>query len=273
MAKPVEAPPSEGAPEWMVSYADMITILMAFFVVMYSMAGTKDAAKQDPVMSSLRKQFGRFTGSPSGKYVPRSAQLAGVGAGPVKRVGAIPGGAEPKAPIGENARVTTIRPGGQVTIGGVIYFEEGASDLGADQERQLQLVVQELSGKPQKIEIRGHTTSRGQLQDSSFRDNWDLAYARCHRTIESLIAQGIDPKRLRVSVAGQYEPIHAGTDAVLMKKNGRVEIFMLNEFAERLQGTPEERAAVYVRDKQDKHGKYEKRHHDDKTHSDQESEH
>src|ERR1041385_4546233 len=124
MAAPAEAPPSEGAPEWMVSYADMITILMAFFVVMYSMAGTKESEKQEPVMSSLRKQFGRFTGQPSGKFVPRSTQLAGVGTGPVKRVGSIPGGAEPKAPIGENSRVTTIRPGGQITVGGVIYFDE-----------------------------------------------------------------------------------------------------------------------------------------------------
>jgi chemotaxis protein MotB len=265
MAAKVEAPASEGAPEWMVSYADMITILMAFFVVMYSMAGTKDTEKQDPVMSSLRKQFGRFSGSPSGKYVPRSAALAGVGGGPVKRVGAIPGGAEPKAPVGENARVTTIRPGGQITIGGVIYFDEGISELGADQERQLQLVVEELSGKPQKIEIRGHTTSRGPNQGSDYRDNWDLGYARCHNTMEYLIAQGIEAKRLRVSVAGQYEPIHVGTDAVLMKKNGRVEIFMLNEFAERLQGTPEERSAVYVRDKNEKSDH-------DKTNSEQESE-
>src|SRR5947207_7888466 len=101
MAAHVEQAASEGAPEWMVSYADMITILMSFFVVMYSMAGTKDAAKQDPVMSSLRKQFGRFTGSPSGKFVPRSAQIAGIGGGPVKRVGVIPGGSELKAPIGE----------------------------------------------------------------------------------------------------------------------------------------------------------------------------
>lgn len=252
MSKPAEAPPSEGAPEWMVSYADMITILMAFFVVMYSMAGTKDAEKQEPVMSSLRKQFGRFTGAPSGKFVPRSTALAGVGTGPIKRVGNIPGGAEPKAPVGENARVTTIRPGGQITVGGVIYFDEGASELGADQERQLQLVVDELSGKPQKIEIRGHTTCRAPNDGGDMRDNWDLAYARCHNTMQYLVSQGIEPKRLRISVAGQYEPIHLGTDAVLMKKNGRVEIFMLNEFAERLQGTPEERAAIYSQDKDDK---------------------
>ena len=41
-----------------MSYADMITILMAFFVVMYSMAGTPDEAKEEAVFRSLREQFG-----------------------------------------------------------------------------------------------------------------------------------------------------------------------------------------------------------------------
>ncbi len=49
----------EGLPEWIMSYADMITILMAFFVVMYSMAGApKDKGKEEAVMRSFRERFG-----------------------------------------------------------------------------------------------------------------------------------------------------------------------------------------------------------------------
>ncbi len=48
----------EGLPEWIMSYADMITILMAFFVVMYSMAGTPDKSKEEAIFKSLRDQFG-----------------------------------------------------------------------------------------------------------------------------------------------------------------------------------------------------------------------
>ena len=65
MSVSAEERPSEGAPDWMVSYADMITILMAFFAVMYSMAGTKEAKRDVPIMKSLRRQFGKFVGLPS----------------------------------------------------------------------------------------------------------------------------------------------------------------------------------------------------------------
>ena len=52
----------EGAPEWMVSYADMITILMSFFVVMFSIASGdssgKRTAQQETVIASLEYRFG-----------------------------------------------------------------------------------------------------------------------------------------------------------------------------------------------------------------------
>src|SRR5688572_23468057 len=51
-------PVEEGLPEWIMSYADMITILMAFFVVMYSTAGEKNVHKQEAVLESLRSWLG-----------------------------------------------------------------------------------------------------------------------------------------------------------------------------------------------------------------------
>ena len=48
----------EGLADWVMSYADMITILMALFVVLYALAGKKDAAKEHAVFESLREQFG-----------------------------------------------------------------------------------------------------------------------------------------------------------------------------------------------------------------------
>jgi chemotaxis protein MotB len=229
MSAAAEEHPSEGAPEWMVSYADMITILMSFFVVMFSMAGSKDTKKEQPVMMSLRRQFGRFVGLPSTQYVPTDSALT-------KKSVVIrptpPKESRNRGLVGEYARVNTIRSGDQATIGGVIYFEAGVSELSDEQRRQLQTTATELGGKPQKIEIRGHTLGRPPQGAGKVRDNWDLAYERCYKTMQCLVSLGIDPRRIRIGVAAQFEPVYAGRDPRLLEKNSRVEVFMLNEFTE-----------------------------------------
>ena len=57
-----------------------------------------------------------------------------------------------------------------------------------------------------------------------------------------LLNNGIDPDRMRLSQGGAYEPFSLQPD----KKNSRVEIYVLDEYAENLKGTPEERAERYV---------------------------
>jgi chemotaxis protein MotB len=134
--------------------------------------------------------------------------------------------------VGDHSRVSTIRPADQATIGGVIFFRAGASDLDDEQKRQLQAAAMDLAGKPQKIEIRGHTLTRSAGADGKPRDNWDLAYERCHKTMQYLVSLGIDPRRIRIGVAAQFEPVYGGRDPLLLEKNNRVEVFMLNEFTE-----------------------------------------
>jgi chemotaxis protein MotB len=228
MSEPEEAH-SEGAPEWMVSYADMITILMSFFVVMFSMAGSKNPKKEDPVMMSLRRQFGRFVGVPATTFLPNPSSL------PQKN------GQKPTAAVhdsktaglvGDHKHVATVRAGDQHALGGVLFFKGQAVELSADQHRELQEIGRQLAGKPQKIEVRGHTGNRAVQPDGLVGDNWDLAYQRCHAAAAYLVSLGISPARIRFGVSAQYDPAYTGLDPVEIQKNNRVEIFMLNEFTE-----------------------------------------
>ena len=50
---------------------------------------------------------------------------------------------------------------------------------------------------------------------------------------------GINPKRVRIEVAGENEPLHTGYDELLRKKNARVEVFMLDKLTEDLQANQE----------------------------------
>lgn len=225
-----EPPPSEGAPEWMVSYADMITILMAFFVVMFAMSGKTDPKKEQPVYQSLRRQFGEYRGLPATPYNPRNTQILPTGNGPSKSQGAADE-SRARGFVGDHTRVRMVRQGDQSTLGGVIFFPGTSVTLDADQQRLLDEAAQELGGKLQRIEIRGHTFNRPLDKGSKWRDPWDLAYERCHAVMVYLEKKGIDPQRMRIGVAAQNEPLVAEGKAQTLDKNGRVEVFMLNEFA------------------------------------------
>ena len=112
---------SGGAPDWMVTYGDIMTLLLCFFVILVSMSEIKQDQKFQQVMESLRRAFGGYDGS--------------VGAVPVENVSTnaliarlleleIPinkkkkGDSDEEGIHGKKFRVTNVRDGLEVVIGG-----------------------------------------------------------------------------------------------------------------------------------------------------------
>ena len=157
------------------------------------------------------------------------------------------GGDKSQAPTGEHPTVRIIRPGEKAHSGTVVFFAEGSSELDAQARRELDAAVQAFSGQPQKIEIRGHTSQKPLPGNAAFKTHWELAFARCWNTFQYLTEQkGIDARRIRISDAGPYEPMHLGSDPIAQRENPRVEVFMLNEVVSDLMGTKEEQEEMFT---------------------------
>ena len=224
----------EGLAEWIMSYADMITILMAFFVVMYSMAG-RDSSKEQAVMKALRQQFSPMIPG-WGVLLPgmwnhdRSSLIELPHKGGVKGKNHNRGGADQqRTPEGEYSRVHAPWSGDHSRVGGGVFFPDNSTQLSESQKHALDLIINDIGGKPQKVEIRGHTSRRPGNRNAQEKDAWDEAYARGRNAMEYLVSKGIDSRRIRMSVAGDNEPITARGTAVTYEQNSRVEVFMLNE--------------------------------------------
>src|SRR5687768_6022574 len=111
----------EGLPEWIMSYADMITILMAFFVVMYSMAGEKSPPKEQAVMESLRHWLGPVREiRPTDRDLPR-----------VRSRDVAADGVDHRGPSG-SANWRVVR-----SLGGSVYFDQNEAALTHQQQEQL----------------------------------------------------------------------------------------------------------------------------------------
>lgn len=245
----IEDDPPMGIPEWVVTFGDMMSLLLTFFIMLVSMSEIKQNDKFQGVADSMHEQFGYDTSASQvpGEIAMRNSSMAAMAlTGRAKRAKVLQGGIKARSSTGENQQVRIVRPGDRTTIGTVIRFNEESADLTAETEQQLIAAAETFAGKPQKIEVRGHTSRASPPAGSPFRDNWDLAYRRSLTVMSVLVDRmKIDPKRIRIAVSGPHEPVHVGIDLEKLKENPRVEVFLLEELAEDLDGTPDDKAQRY----------------------------
>ena len=238
----VEEDPPAGVPEWVVTFGDMMSLLLTFFIMLVSMSEIKKEEQYQAMVESMRRRFGhdasKFSPIP-GDARASTAKLSHLATmGRARRAHTMSGGDKTKAPVGENPRVRMIRLGEHSRLGGVVYFKESSAELTEEDKRQLQVIAGQIGGKPQKIEIRGHSSRKPLPKNSPHRDHWHLAYDRCYQTLQFLLNLGIEPQRMRLAVAGDHEPVYSGIDPVERAKNARVEVLLLDERVDDLEGSP-----------------------------------
>ena len=242
----MEEDPPMGIPEWVVTFGDMMSLLLTFFIMLVSMSEIKEEEKYQAMVESMQRRFGHDLSMSSmspGDSKPRPSDFRVLSTeGRAKKKDTHKGGAPTKAPIGEEERVRIVRPGGSTAIGTVLFFKDGTYELSDEAQKILDAEIEQLAGKPQKIEIRGHTSQEMAAQGPQATAAMDLAYRRCRNVMQYLIEKhGIPPERIRLSSAGAWEPMFLSSDPEKMRQNPRVEVFLLEETVDQLIGTVQER--------------------------------
>ena len=227
-----------GVPEWVVTYGDMMSLLLTFFIMLVSLSELKAEEKFRLMLESIRESFGYTTGQAAapGKNFQSATPSFRPMSGRRGRPDQNRGGVQDKAPEGPHITVQRFREGTVHTIGGAAYFEPFQADLREGEKVKLNLVAQALAGKRNKIEVRGHTARVPIPSDAPFTGKWELGYARSTVVLNYLIEQGIERDRFRVSVAADTEPVVRARDEAGRRFNRRVEVFMLDVFSEDLVG-------------------------------------
>jgi len=212
-----------GGGAWKVAYADFVTAMMAFFMVMWLTA--QNEAIKEAVAHHFEDPFSPYEpveGANSNKPKP----------GPSSNV-PLPKQPDDKKKARRTRKPTLITMGNgqQTTTGTMVFFSPQSADLDRAAQAELSSLLPSLLGKPQKIEIRGHASRRPLAADSPYKDPWQLSYARCLATMQFLEQQGVGPERMRMSQAGVYEPLAAVAGSDKLADQERVEISLLNEMA------------------------------------------
>ena len=239
----IEDDPPPSVPEWVVTYGDMMSLLLTFFIMLVSLSEVRANKKYRAVLESLQHTLGYRAGPivPPGEYYPLNSMVQSnpvLGSFTDKKKGR--GGVKvPQSSLGEDLRVHLPRQGDAVPAGDFIDFEPFSVELDDDARRLLEVISRKLAGKPNKIEVCGHTSSRALPVDSPYPNLMSLAYGRGRQIYDALIKLGIEPERMRVVACADHQPLPASHDAHQLHED-RVEVLILNTYQQDFVGPRDE---------------------------------
>lgn len=222
----MEEDPPPGVPEWIVTYGDMMSLLLTFFIMLVSLSEIAAEQKYMQMVEALDKYLGYDTAplQPPGDSHPANSPV--LKSDDVKPGGGTEsdgtGGVRTKAMEGRDTRVRVTEEGRPEQIGESILFQ-GNQKLTAESEAGLLAISRKLKGKPNKIEIRTYTSRESTTPDSTYESRMQLAYERAHIVLALFTEWGIEPERIRIMAS----PAGDSTDGVVpgAVSAERVEIF------------------------------------------------
>ncbi len=242
-----------GGGAWKVAYADFVTAMMAFFLVMWITAQS-NAVKQSiaryfehPFDAASRSPIQTKSSSGS-SLVPTHREMEGTqpkasSKGKSGRGGGI---ITDDAPPADPANVpktgglrkrsgVMLRNSDDTGLGTIIQFPADSAELDESAIHSLNEALPRFLGKLNKIEIRGHAAHSSSDEPKNggagSPDDWQLSYGRCLATMKYLEAHGIEAKRIRLSQAGSFEP-PTEEEQRASTTSSRVEVYMLGEYAD-----------------------------------------
>ncbi|MCM2370435.1 OmpA/MotB family protein [Aporhodopirellula aestuarii] len=223
-----------GIPEWVVTFGDMMSLLLTFFIMLVSLSEIKEEETYQALVDSMQQQFGyakTIDALTPGKSKPRETEFAVLSTtGRAKKKDTAKGGVPEKAPVGEEQHVRIVRPGQMTAVGSVVFFEVGSDRLSGEALNVLKQTAKQLRGKPQRIEVRGHVSAEFAARTGGTDEAMLLAIRRSAAVKRFLVeTEGISSDRFRVSSAEATEPITRNSPGGKFGNDSRVEVFMLDE--------------------------------------------
>lgn len=229
---PEEGPP--GVPEWVVTYGDMMSLLLTFFIMLVSMSEIRsDSGESRAAMDSIRESFGPKQGrfgvpgtSPNSKGAMGKRSSNGIRSeGGLKQASR-----DSEGRGGANDPVKKINHGKQITLGGPAEFGEFSAELDERAQQNLEILAETLRNKPLMIMIRGHATPITPDPQSGFKSPLELSFARAHTVYHQLIKLGLNEDQLYMTAVGDSEPKILTRDPEKQRENRRVDISIMEAY-------------------------------------------
>ncbi len=220
-----------GHERWLVSYADFITLLFGFFVVMYSVSQVSDqkyrvlsetlaevfegkipidAQIKEVLDQYPRDEFGHISGlSPQAEEVDTEVLASEIAQSLVQLVKS------------GQVSVLALDDAVEINMNANALFASGSADPSDHAKLTFKKLAEHLAPLDYDVEVSGHTDNVP-IRTAQFVNNWALSSARALAIVSLLDSGGVIPGRLKASAFGEFQPIADNDTEVGRAKNRRV---------------------------------------------------
>ena len=261
MARKRKQPEHVNHERWLVSYADFITLLFAFFVVMFA-ASNSDQKKAGQIAQAVQVAFSDLAAfTPTGKVVPLYDE-GGLPADSKNIFGNAHSGFDaaqiisPVSKPGEGGkslsvvkqelesllkdevtskkvRITQDARGLTISLAEAGFFDSGSATMHPDSLPVVDRIAETLNPLHYSLRVEGHTDNTP-IHTAQFPSNWELSTARATFVLQYLISTSrIPPQRLSAVGYGEYRPVSSNSSADGRAQNRRVDLVVLSSEAQK----------------------------------------
>jgi chemotaxis protein MotB len=248
---PRKPPPEEheNLERWLVSYADFITLLFAFFVVMYAISSINEGKYRvlsDSLVSAFREQprsdrpieMGaknpdvlQGSGMPIGKAQPSRPPTPGGPGEPTEKMKRVAKDVlQAMAPLIKEGQVRVLQSARGITveISASTLFASGDAVLQGTSMQALTEVAKVLAEVDNPVRVEGHTDNVP-ISNPNYPSNWELSSARAGSVVRLFMEQGVAPARMVAIGYADNKPVDTNTSPEGRSRNRRVNVLILHE--------------------------------------------
>jgi chemotaxis protein MotB len=220
MRKKRRAEEPDNTDRWVVSYADFITLLFAFFTVMYAISHV-DAGKLSQFSGSMQSALKTSSTDTSTKALIEG--IKPISYEDLKLEKDVKAAFE-KSGIMSDVSVYRNERGVLISFGDGILFEAGSAELRPEALPLLTVVAAVIQQTQNSIAIEGHTDNLP-IKNARYASNWELSTARATSVLITLLRDyQFSPERFSASGYGEYRPMATNATPDGRAKNRRVDI-------------------------------------------------
>ena len=203
---------SQNRERWLISYADLVTLLLALFIVLYA-ASNKEQARI--IAQSFVEQNSGGNG-----ILPEYNAVQTDEAKIISRLTENP-------ILMQKAKVRQTERGLIISLSEAGFFAPGDALISPEADALIQTLAESLQINPSNIRVEGHTDSTP-ISNARYPSNWELSTARAASVLMRLAERDIAPEKLSAAGYGGFQPVADNSTAEGRAQNRRVDVVVLN---------------------------------------------